>query len=286
MFQYAFGQYLQLKHDVDVKYDINDFKTYFREYILDKIFNVNPIYATDEEISKLRDFNPKKYLHLKFLPRFIRKNFETYKNEEKIPFDPNVLNYKNNKYLNGYWQSENYFKDIENTLKREFTFKNDIDEKNKIIADEIISKNAVSLHIRRGDYLTNTPLLEICSLDYYKQAINHISKNVDNPYFYIFSDDPAWTEDNLKLSWPYSIVNLNTKTNQHMDMLLMSYCKHNVIANSSFSWWGAWLNSNSDKIVIAPKNWTSSEMYSPHRTPSNWIRIHNEWVKNPQFSLV
>jgi hypothetical protein len=120
MFQYALGRSLELKHGVEVKYDITYFKTYFKQYILEEIFNINPAYATEEEIYRLKNFNPREHFLLRKFPRFIRRNFETYKQEDNAPFDARFSQWKNNKYLEGYWQSENYFKNIKGTLRKEF----------------------------------------------------------------------------------------------------------------------------------------------------------------------
>lgn len=279
MFQYALGRCLQLKHNAKVKFDTSVFESYFRKYELD-IFGLQPEIASPEEIAKLKNYNPKQSKYLRHLPRFIRRNFETYRQESDKTKPENILKLKNNVYLDGYWQSEKYFKKIEDVIRREFVINTPMNEINKQLADEIQLKNSVSLHVRRTDYITDRPILDICSLEYYHDAINYIVENLENPHFYVFSDDLNWAEENIKFPCAYTLVKNNIEENNYEDMRLMSLCKHNIIANSSFSWWGAWLNNNQHKMVIAPKNWSLTEMYSKKRTPESWIRLENEWVIN------
>ena len=139
---------------------------------------------------------------------------------------------------------------------------------------QIDKVNAVSLHVRRGDYLLakNMSVLGVCGLDYYKKAIEYVAKNVKNPYFFLFSDDIPWVEENLKINYPYEIVDINNGKNSFYDLWLMKNCKHNIIANSSFSWWGAWLNENPNKIVVAPKKWMNT-IKKVEVCPKDWIRI-------------
>ena len=156
-------------------------------------------------------------------------------------------------HLHGYWQSEKYFIDVANNLREEFVFKN-IDPKNLTIAKEMKECHdftSVSLHVRRGDYVNYN--MKLLGRDYYEKAIEYIKSKVDHPRFYIFSDDmESATEIVKKLDVAYTPVMINSGVNSYKDMFLMSQCAHNIIANSSFSWWGAWLNDNSNKIVLAP----------------------------------
>ena len=176
------------------------------------------------------------------------------------------------KYLYGYWMNDQYFRDIESELKTAFDFKN-IDDFNVKLSRQLSTENSVSLHIRRGDYI-NLPNFNICGESYYKNAISYIEENVRSPKFYIFSDDPEWCETYLKqFNIDYRIIKHNTGTTSFRDMFLMSKCKHNIIANSTFSWWGAWLNNNSEKIVIAPERWWKDTVVSP--VPSQWTKIKN-----------
>ena len=138
----------------------------------------------------------------------------------------------------------------------------------------ISQTNSVSLHIRRGDYVSNQKTNQThgtCDLDYYQRCITEIEKEVENPYFFVFSDEIEWVKENLKINHPAEYVDQNTGDKSYEDMRLMSQCKHNVIANSSFSWWGAWLNSYPDKIVFAPKRWFASDKHNTKDLiPEGW----------------
>lgn len=156
-------------------------------------------------------------------------------------------------HLHGYWQSEQYFLNVANNVREEFVFKN-IDQNNLAIAKEMkdcLNFTSVSLHVRRGDYASYN--MKLLGRDYYERAIEYIKSKVDNPRFYIFSDDmDAATDIVKKLNVAFTPIMINSGVDSYKDMFLMSQCKHNIIANSSFSWWGAWLNTNNDKIVVAP----------------------------------
>lgn len=168
--------------------------------------------------------------------------------------------------IEGYFQSEEYFPDVEEEVRQSFRFLN-IDEKNKEIATEMRTRNSVSIHIRRGDYIACG--MKIMGLEYYKKAIERIKSLVDSPYFYIFSDD-ATEADNIarQCSIAYTLINHNTGIDSYKDMYLMSNCKHNIIANSSFSWWGAWLNANPQKIVVSP-------LWGKHFHCKKWTLVEN-----------
>ncbi len=218
-------------------------------------------------------------------PSYCRKNVsknrfyhQNYIFEYQINFDPDILNIKWPAYLVGYWQSEKYFKRIEKRLVKEFNFKNPLNGKNFAVANEISQNNSVSIHIRRGDYVTLPYAVKmhgnICDLDYYSKAIKIIASKVKEPHFFVFSDDISWAKENLRIDYPKTYVNFNTDENSYEDMRLMSLCKHNIIANSSFSWWGAWLNRNVGKIVVAPKKWLNDPTKDTRDViPDNWLKI-------------
>jgi hypothetical protein len=145
------------------------------------------------------------------------------------------------------------------------------------IAEQISRVNSVSLHVRRGDYVANLKVAAIhglCSKEYYASAIKFISKKVERPHFFVFSDDINWVENNFKINYPCTYINQNFSNESYNDLRLMSLCQHNIIANSSFSWWGAWLNCNSEKIVIAPKKWfANSDKRCDDLIPEKWVRL-------------
>lgn len=174
------------------------------------------------------------------------------------------------KLIDGYWQDERYFFSAPDEVRKAFAFKS-IDEFNQQIAIEMKRNNSVSLHIRRGDYAEYG--MTILGETYYRKATDKIKSIVENPVFYIFSDDTKVAEElAVKLNLTYKMISLNRALDSYKDMYLMSQCKHNIIANSSFSWWGAWLNSNPDKIVIAPSVWDKKN-HEIHPQSQSWILV-------------
>lgn len=190
--------------------------------------------------------------------------------EELGKFRPTVFQTKR-LLISGYWQDIRYFETVQDEVRRAFTFRN-IDERNLCIGEEMDKINSVSLHIRRGDYL-KYPQYQVCTPSYYKKAITIIKEKVENPIFYVFSDDLNWSNQFMSgQGVNYKIVSLNRGRDSYKDMYLMTRCRHNIIANSSFSWWGAWLNNNVDKIVISPLKWNLKNENS-HPQLNDWIKI-------------
>lgn len=239
MFQYA--MYLSLKRNgINTRIDIS----LFRHVKMHNGYELRRVFGIDEKpIDKTG-------IHLLWL-RLLKKIKPTLLySRDTLHFDPNTL-FNKKKYIDGYWQSELYFKNIDSTIRNVFQFQN-IDLRNINIAKAMSNCESVSLHIRRGDYTTFG--MPIIGEDYYIKAVNLLLSRLDNAIFYIFSDDCFEAKriaDDLKIN--YYIISHNKGEDSYKDMYLMSKCKHNIIANSSFSWWGAWLNSNPNKIVIAPK---------------------------------
>ena len=258
MFQYAF--YLALKNrypNEEIKLDINLFKTYqlHNGFELEKVFHISAPYATPKEISRISYYVPNYKLQ-----RVIRKLLPARRTEyiEKCDFlfQPEVFR-TGDCYYEGYWQNYRYFDDIFSEVSAAFSFKNGLERKNKMILEQISNnQQAVSIHIRRGDYINHKTLGNICDIEYYTKAIQLIFHHYSNPCFYIFSNDISWCRNNLMVLFRKCqcyFIDWNIGTDSYIDMQLMSACKNNILANSSFSWWAAYLNSYSDKIIIAPK---------------------------------
>jgi len=188
-----------------------------------------------------------------------------------------MMQLRDNIYLDGFWGNEKYFIDIREILLEEFQLFNPSDEVNMKLAEQIGTCNSVAVHIRRGDYVTNPITYKyhgLCSLDYYERAISEISKTTEDPHFFMFSDDPRWVKENIKTNYPTTYITHNTPAQGHEDLNLMFKCKHNIIANSSFSWWGAWLNINPNKIVYAPSRWANNFSVNTRGfLPENWITL-------------
>jgi hypothetical protein len=276
MFQYAAARQLAESHRVTLKLDITGFREYTRrKYELDH-FNIRAEIATDAELSAFKGDNlAASYFRRsfgRFLPyrnRYIRERF--------FHYDPAIARFGGNIYLDGYWQCEKYFRDIADIIRRELTVRHDPDHSNKALAAEITAVNAVSLHIRRGDYVSDPVTHQyhgVCTLEYYQRAVALIADAIAKPHFFVFSDDPDWVRRNLKLKYPSTCVSGNGPEKSYEDLRLMSLCKHHIIANSSFGWWGAWLNNKAGKIVVAPNKWfRDSKIDTSDLIPGGWYRI-------------
>ena len=273
MFQYAIGRSISLKRDVKLNLDLSKMGGYnLRSFSLGK-FNI-PEGLFIENKSKINKSN--KYFHwiAKKLQKMNISINEKFYEKNEFFFDEEIFSISKNS-IDGYWQSYKYFEDIRETLINEFTLKEDLNLKNKDVLKLINSTNSVSIHIRRGDYLNvskNKSIYNVFGMEYYQKAINYIKENVENPCFFVFSDDINWCVENFTIDNVH-YVDANTTSNFECDMVLMSQCEHNIIANSTFSWWGAWLNNNENKEVVAPKKWINALNNINDILPKNWIRL-------------
>ncbi|MDR0580024.1 MAG: alpha-1,2-fucosyltransferase [Campylobacteraceae bacterium] len=266
MFQYAIGRAVAHRNSDILKLDISGFATYklHNGYRLNA-FNIDEKIADINEIKCLGKKNRvlRKLAKIGILKK---STFYAEKSENETKFDEKVFLYKD-LYLDGYWQNEKYFLDIRDMLIDEFTLKKPVGKNADEYMSIIKNTNSVSVHVRRGDYLV---LNGFIGIDYYQNTIKFISQKVQNPAFFIFSDDIKWCKENLNfIDKPIFIENT---ANELEDLELMKNAKHNIIPNSSFSWWAAWLNANKDKIVIAPKIWFKDrDGFDP--VPESWIKI-------------
>lgn len=296
MFQYAAGRCLAHKHNTILKLDISDFQSNpNRIYSLHHL-RINEKFATPKDIffytgkpqTKKQEFlcrfaglwkqfcNKMPFLRANLFFSFSPSSPRVYA-EPHFHFDPNFFKLPADVYLDGYWQTEKYFKAIEDTIRKEFDTKPPIVERNKEIASEIRKTESVGLHIRRGDYANNQETKAVhgtCELEYYFACIEQASQMLRNPHFFAFSDDPQWVAKNMIIHHPLTYVTPNGVSEAHEDLRLMSLCKHNIIANSSFSWWAAWLNKSSDKMIFAPKRWFRKDgVNTEDLLPPDWRRI-------------
>lgn len=189
----------------------------------------------------------------------------------------NIPVVKDNSYLDGHWQSCKYFDDIGNLIQKEFTFKTPPDRTNTLLLAKAAKTLSVAIHIRRGDYLDKSRNFFVLPKAYYSAAIGRIRMQVPNPVFFVFAEtgiDLGWAKKSLPAGEKYIFVDSNCGDRNFEDLRIMSKCKHNIIANSTFSWWGAWLNKNKGKIVIAPKRWyKSGQVTNPDLILNSWITI-------------
>lgn len=189
-------------------------------------------------------------------------------------YNPAFEKFPDNSYLHGYWQCERYFAHISDEIRRAFTFKTPPSPENLSMAKQISDSNAISLHVRRGDYVT-LDAHGVCSQAYYLAALEKLAPFLKGePTIYVFSDDPQWSKDNLKLPYQKKVVDINGPEGDYEDMRLMSQCQHNIIANSSFSWWAAWLNQSPDRLVVGPARWFANPaLKNPDILPSDWLGV-------------
>ena len=255
MFQYALGRKLSVLQKTELAFDISWYeKSPNRKFLLDNFQVLGKPISRSNRVKKL----------------FTKKI-----KEQSFLFDSRILSAGKNSYLDGYWQSPKYFDDIENILRKDFTLKNPQSEKYETMLKKIAETNSVSLHIRRGDYLAvkNTAVYTPCSMEYYKKGIEYIVSKVGMIDICIFSDDTAWVKENLKTNFPILFVS-DEGFSDYQELLLMSACKHNITANSTFGWWGAWLNKNPQKTIITPKKWFSDENKNQSDLiPPTWIQL-------------
>ncbi len=276
MFQYAVGRSFGVKYNDETKIDITGYDD--PRYVLANTprtyrmysFNLKCDIANNEEIIK----NKYPFGIFSKALRFI--NYRVFKNGSIVDYKPTYFKNKHT-YIDGYFQSEKNFINVKEEIRKEFKIKKELEtevfvsEKSKIDTN-----NSVSVHIRRGDYVNekNTNAYHgTTPHEYYIKAIETINSKVKNPIFYFFSDDIDWVKKEFGAEDNYVFIS-NPKLQDFEELMLMSYCSHNIIANSSFSWWGAWLNDNPNKIVIAPKKWVNVEP-NPHPNilPETWLTI-------------
>lgn len=288
MFQYATGRALALRNKTELFLDTHFFEANNRntprKYTLGK-FNIVEKIADETDFRAVGIPNPasrsftaslgRKLFRLKeALSPFSKKKFiiQIYNG-----FLPKILEASDNCYLSGNWQSEKYFIQSSEIIRKELSLKVELSSDAKAILQTIKNGPSVSVHVRRGDYAQSQLTYKkhgLCSPEYYRNAVNYISQINNNLNFFLFSDDPEWAETNLRFPGPTFIVSkLNLM--DYEELILMSQCDHNIIANSSFSWWAAWLNSSPKKVVIAPKQWLnpSLKVSANDLIPEEWITL-------------
>lgn len=281
LFQYALGRRIAIDRKQKLFLDISLFpgiKT--RSYKLDN-YNICAEVMPSEKIEDFTYHSNRNLFSLglrcaqRFIPYYRRRIFA----EQFFHFDPNIFRIGKSAYIKGNFQSEKYFTTIKGLLQTELTPRLQIDEGYLNYQENIVASNSVSLHIRRGDYVSNPRIYDkhgVCPISYYKQAVRLITENYSNAKFFVFSDDIEWAKNILDFIRDKQIIEHfeNSNHSDVQELWLMSQCKNHVIANSSFSWWGAWLSKNDNKLIVAPRKWF---LNSPHDTkdliPESWIRM-------------
>ena len=274
MFQFAMGRAMAIRSQSSLLLDTRYFDSAPSVTFRLDHFNVGQAVATGR-LPPQRKEERLRYLlwrGLKLPPHRVK--------ESALSFDATMLMPRTNVWLDGYWQSERYFADCIETIRKDLRIVTPPSQENANQLAEIAACPAISLHVRRGDYLLpqNQALFAACSKEYYTKAVDLMaSKMTEEPVIYVFSDDPDWACDNLALPFEKRVMGHNGRDAEYEDMRLMSACRNHIIANSSFSWWGAWLNPSPDKIVIGPASWFADPSVSnPDILPESWLPLSNQ----------
>jgi hypothetical protein len=275
LFQYAFAKELSRIYNLPFKLDLSFFDYYeLHEYSLDP-FTIEKDYTTREEIAELNEKDTGNNLFSSLFKRKIHR-YE----EQKFSYSDHYLKGLSFPlYLKGYWQSEKYFKHVEQEIRADFKVLTPPSEENKHVLDQIKKTNSIFLHVRRGNYVTDQETLKFhgsCSKAYYTSAVKCFQEVVDNPVFYIFSNDIPWSREHMDFDVEKVFVDLNDDSKDYEDFRLMYSCKHAIIANSTFSWWAAYLIENATKQIIAPKQWFANEEMQAQTgdlLPESWLKM-------------
>jgi hypothetical protein len=291
LFQYAFGRNLSILFNTELLLYIEDYKyNWLRNFELNH-FNIKGRVIGNKELDKLN--NDKKIVKI---------------TESRGGHESNILKLQDNAFYSGNWQTSRYFETNFDMFHNDFNINTFPSVEDSVVLQKILSSNSICIHIRRGDYITRKSTFikygSVCNIDYYMTGVRYIIDKVKDPSFFVFSDDIQWAKQNLKIETPVYFIDHNYSRKHYnlekyylfrnslilfkkfykdlafQDLRLMSNCKHFIISNSTFSWWGAWLASNKEKIVIAPGVWSNDfqndqiiPQSSDHIIPENWIKI-------------
>lgn len=285
LFQYAMGRALSLRNGLPLILDLASF-----DYLRNQGGAVDTVRSYALEPFRLNVRTQCIGLPLPktpgFIGRVLRRIFrhllrqqmgKRIYREKGYAFDPVVYALQGPVWLEGYWQSHRYFEDFADVLREELAQPHNISDATRETLVKIRQADAICLHIRRGDYVTNRYAAAthgLCGLDYYAKGLEVVLPGLKNPHCFVFSDDPEWVRNNLKVTVPMTIVDINGPDSAHEDLWLMSACKRFIIANSSLSWWGAWLSGSQDKLVVAPLKWfVDSSKDTSDLIPAEWVRL-------------
>ncbi|WP_375443415.1 alpha-1,2-fucosyltransferase [uncultured Fibrella sp.] len=276
LFQYALGRHLAVQNKTSLWFDLRYFR---QEYATDtprkfKLDRFNVAYNLLDRSPWLWASKATRLLPGRSLPPFIDTRYET-----EFHFDPQIIRPAAPfTILWGFWQSERYFEASAAQIRQELTFK-PRESKTFLTFSNIIeqTKIPISVHVRRGDYVTHPEFSKsfgFVGLSYYQTALAQLKNQFPNATLFFFSDDPDWVRANIATDQPHVFVANSGPDADVDDLQLMSMCHHHVIANSSFSWWGAWLNSRPDKVVIAPQRWFANKPWdTKDLVPASWLRL-------------
>jgi len=270
MFQYAAGRALADRAGVPLALDSRG-AILRGEGVLTRVFDLE--LADPVLLPPLKQTNPLRYAIWRGIGQKVGAK-PYFRRERGLGYNPAFEDWGDNSYLHGYWQSQKYFQNSAERIRSDFTFPAFSNQKNAEMAARIAESTAISLHVRRGDYLTFAAHV-LCDQAYYDAALAKVLDGLQgDPIVYVFSDDPQWAKDNLSLPCEKVVVDFNGPETDFEDMRLMSLCQHNIIGNSSFSWWAAWLNQTPGRRVAGPAKWFGDpKLSNPDIFPHDWLRI-------------
>jgi len=275
LFQYALGKNLVLSRGPIVKHDLSWFgEQTKRKYELDN-FNAKIDIATGEEIKKFKKYQ-KKTGKLSFLNFLFSIDDSIYKKEGGFNFDRKILEIKPPAYLDGFWQSEKYFANYKSAIRKDLEYRSLLSSENEKLIRFLQNQIVVAIHIRRGDYITNKAASEVLGtidIQYYQDSIKFILDKVRDPVFMVFSDDISWVKQHLMFPTQSIFTDNECKDKDIQDFILMSKCHHHIIANSSYSWWAAWLGCKPNQIVVAPKKWFRNGYSTHDLILKDWVQL-------------
>jgi len=303
MFQYALGKHLACRHDTELRLDLSWFENRTAHGGTDRTitidgFDIDFTRATEHDIQGIVGGKTAANLlrryghHLKYAPRLGWRYFNYVREIQDGPdeyplswayrrrFYPGVFDIGPDAYLDGYWQAPEYFEESAEIIRDDFSVTEPPEGQNADTMDAIESNVAVSIHVRRGDQVEQGPdwsdYGNALPETYYEQAVKHITERISDPHLFVFSDDPEWARTSLEFEYPTTFVTHNDGSTDYEDIRLMRHCDHHVIANSTFSWWGAWLNSDPEKRVVAPSPW--KQFGYPDGIVQEWDLIPDDWT--------
>lgn len=278
MFQYAMLTAIRERWGGEVLMDTSLYSSYglHNGFELQNVFDITAQEATPEQIKQLSLYTTSYRLSRLYHYAFPSRSTE-FKERTFGKYYPEVMEIERDMMYEGYWQHWEYFHPYRESVISEFKLKQGLDERNLNLHQALLSKNnSVSVHVRRGDFLNKRIYKGLCGKDYYLKAIAEAKRIAGNDAdFYVFSNDLPWCRENLSdliAAEHFHAVDRNTGQNSYKDMILMGACRVNIIANSSFSWWGAYLNQRTDRQVIAPEKWINKKMPNPIQLPE-WILL-------------
>ncbi len=277
MFQYALA--LALKEhfpNEDIRIDVSHFNQYnlHNGFEIERVFGQTIMSASPRELLKVTYYVPW-YKLSRLLRRVLPRRATELIEKQDYVYDETVFLIKGDCYYEGYWQSAKYFEGQRDSILSSFTFPIFTTDENIALADELSSLNSVTIHIRRGDYVDAANYKNICGLEYYERAIRLINSLIPSPSFFIMSNDIPWCEEYIRplvKDSPIRFITNNVGKDSFRDMQLMSLARACILANSSFSWWGAYLNQRQDSVIVAPRRWVNSRD-SDDIYLENWIKI-------------